>query len=428
MVRNFNSLAALVAFVAMTALPESLSQSKPDLQSFFENKIGLTLDQISAIRNGKPITKNLPPRNPSEVYLFGAIYVHSTPESYIRFAHDYDRLRKLPNYLALEKFSDPPQLSDLKGLSFDSDDVKALKNCKPADCSIQMPATSIEELHKSVDWSSPDAGEQINQILRKTALARLLAYQREGNQALGVYNDKLDPTEVPKQFAFMLSYATALPKYLPEFDHYLLSYPKDKPANVDDFFYWAKVKFGLKPTLRVVQVVTAQGSPTDDLAYAIAEKQLYSSHYFETALDLTFCVRGGDDGKKPGFYLIMVMGSEQAGLTGVKGSIIRKVAVDRSVSSFATLSRRSGIPSKADRRHPELGLKVLDQPTISSSRCIQNPTLHHHERYRSRKRPAACGCRHDNWIGSRWSSCLGIDRCRWATPPAAGNQTGSDDQ
>jgi hypothetical protein len=28
------------------------------------------------------------------------------------------------------------------------------------------------------------------------------------------------------------------------------------------------------------------------------------------------------------------MGSEQAGLTGVKGSIIRKVAVDRSVSSL----------------------------------------------------------------------------------------------
>ena len=94
------------------------------------------------------------------------------------------------------------------------------------------------------------------------------------------------------------------------------------------------MKFGLKPTLRIVQVVAMRGSPGDPVAYAIAEKQLYSSHYFETALDLSFCVRGSDDPKRPGFYLIMAMGSEQAGLTGPKGSIVRKVAVGRSVSNL----------------------------------------------------------------------------------------------
>lgn len=70
------------------------------------------------------------------------------------------------------------------------------------------------------------------------------------------------------------------------------------------------------------------------MAYAIAEKQLYSSHYFETALNLTFCVRGNSGGKQPGFYVIMVMGSEQAGLTGAKGAIIRKAAVERSAASL----------------------------------------------------------------------------------------------
>jgi len=77
-----------------------------------------------------------------------------------------------------------------------------------------------------------------------------------------------------------------------------------------------------------------RGNPTDQVASAIAEKQLYSSHYFETALDLSFCVRGSNGPKQPGFYLIMAMGSEQAGLTGAKGSIVRKVAVGRSVSNL----------------------------------------------------------------------------------------------
>jgi hypothetical protein len=197
-----------------------------------------------------------------------------------------------------------------------------------------MPASSIEELHRSINWSAADVGEQVNHLLRKTALQRLLAYQREGNEALGVYNDKRNPTEVPQQFAYMLSYSKALPEHLPDFYQYLLAYPNAKPANVEDTFYWARVKFGLKPTLRVVQVVTMRGGATDQVAYAVAEKQLYSSHYFETALDLSFCVRGSDDPKQPGFYLIMAMGSEQTGLTGVKGSIVRKVAVGRSVSNL----------------------------------------------------------------------------------------------
>jgi hypothetical protein len=85
-------------------------------------------------------------------------------------------------------FSNPPQLSDLKGFSFDSDDIQSLKSCKPGDCQIQMPASSIEELHQSINWSAADVNEQVNQLLQKTALQRLLAYQRDGNEALGVYN------------------------------------------------------------------------------------------------------------------------------------------------------------------------------------------------------------------------------------------------
>ena len=325
--------AVSLLLVILAALP--VSAQDPKLLKFFQESVALTPDQIAAIRNGQPVSKTLPSRTPAEVFLFGAVYIHATAESYLKFAEDFERLRKLPNYLALGVFSNPPTASDLKDFSFDDDDIKALKNCKPGDCSIQMPASSIEALQSSIDWSAPDLSDQVNQHLQKTALQRLLDYQHEGNQALGVYNDKRDPTEVPQQFAYMLSYSKALPANLPEFYQYLLDYPKAKPSNVDDTLYWARVKFGLKP-MRIVQMTTLRGNANDPVAYAIAQKQLYASHYFETALDLSFCVRGGDDSKQPGpgFYLIMTMGSEQAGLTGVKGSIVRKTAVGRSVSNL----------------------------------------------------------------------------------------------
>ena len=327
-IRELIRIASWLIVFSVSAAP----QAKPDLQHFFRKDIGLSQDQIADIRNGKAVAKAMPSREPSEVFLFGAIYINATPESYLQLQRDFDRRRELPAYWALVVLSNPPQLSDLKNFAFDNDDIEALKKCSPGDCQLQLPETSIKEFHQSIDWSAPDVNEQVNRLLQKTALTRLLTYQRNGNAALGVYNDKHDPAIVPQQFAYMLSYHKALPAYLPDFYTYLLSYPNAKPLNVEDTFFWERVKFGLKPTLRVVHLITMRGNPNDEVAYAFAEKQLYSSHYFETALDLSFCVRGTDEPSKAGFYLIMAMASEQAGLTGVKGSIVRKAAVGRSIS------------------------------------------------------------------------------------------------
>ena len=237
-----NLMLPLTLWVLIAAAPPiSFSQSNPDLQTFFRQNIGLNEDQVAMIRNGQPVTKTLPSRKPAEIFLFGAVYIHAAPEAYVRFARDFDRLSKLPGYLALGVFSNPPQPSDLKNFAFENDDIQDLKNCKLRDCQIQLPASSIEEFQRYINWSAPNVNEQVNQLLQKTALQRLLTYQREGNQALGVYNDKRDPTEVPQLFAYMLSYSKALPERLPDFYHYLLAYPKDKPANVDDTFYWARV-------------------------------------------------------------------------------------------------------------------------------------------------------------------------------------------
>ena len=95
----------------VTATVPGFSQSSPDLHAFFRQDIGLSEDQIVDIRSGKAIAKAMPSRTPAEVFLFGAIYIHAAPESYLRFAHDFNRLRELPDYLALGVFSDPPQSS-----------------------------------------------------------------------------------------------------------------------------------------------------------------------------------------------------------------------------------------------------------------------------------------------------------------------------
>jgi hypothetical protein len=90
------------------------------------------------------------------------------------------------------------------------------------------------------------------------------------------------------------------------------------------------VKFRLKPTLRLNHQIAAHVSGTHGPMDVVAIKQLYASHYFQTALDLNFCIPR----KTGGFYLVTLKGSEQAGLTGPKGSMVRKVAVDKTRSSL----------------------------------------------------------------------------------------------
>jgi hypothetical protein len=332
-------LAAIVLLLQLPLLSvsgrqESASGQSAEPDKFYREYIGLTDDQIASIRSGKAIAKIIDSRTPDEVFVFGSVYIDSTPERYLKFASDIDQLRKLPGFLEIRKFSDPPRLSDLEGFTLDGDDIKQLKNCKPGSCEVQLPAESMEEFQKQVNWSAPDAADQVNRLGQQMALEALQQYIHGGNEALGTYRDKKHPTAVAETFAFLLSRSKALPVYLQELDRYLLDYPAVRSDQIQSQFYWEKVNFGLKPTLRIVQAVVFHGTHPREPAYAVAVKQLYASHYFETALDLTVCVRATDAPGLHGFYLVTLKGSQQAGLTGLKGGIVRKVAVDKTRSSL----------------------------------------------------------------------------------------------
>src|SRR5215469_3443832 len=158
------------------ALGENRQVREPD--NFFRQYVGLNDDQIQEIKSGRAIAKILESRTPEEVFVSGAVYVKATPESYLRFAEDVAALRKLPSYLAIREFSDPPQLSDLDGFTLELEDIKQLQNCKPGKCEVQLPAESMEEFQRSVDWSAPDATDQVNRVAQKMALQALLGYKR----------------------------------------------------------------------------------------------------------------------------------------------------------------------------------------------------------------------------------------------------------
>jgi hypothetical protein len=251
---RFPRLLPVLLLFSLAYPPASNAQNVEPFK-FFRDYVGLKEEQIADIRNGKAIANVVESRTPDEVFVFGSVYVQSTPEKYLKLASDIDELRKLPSYLAIRKFSDPPQLSDLHGFTLEGEDIKQLKNCEPGKCELQLPTEAMDAFKQSVNWSAPDVANQANQLAQKMALEVIQRYTQGGNTALGTYMDKHHPAVVGETFASLLSRSKALPVYLPELERYLLEYPQAQSENIQSEFYWEKVNFGLKPTLRIVQAI-----------------------------------------------------------------------------------------------------------------------------------------------------------------------------
>ncbi len=321
-------------FALVRGLGQSQTQNPAEPFRFLKQYIGLTDDQIANVDRGKAVARVLPTPEPSEVVVFGAVYINASSESYLKAAQNLDYLRALPNYLGIRQFSTPPNLADLEGFVLEDQDINDLKKCRPGKCELQLPTESMTEFERSVDWSAPDVVAHVNRLAQKMALEELARYQKSGNSALGTYYDKEHPLLVVDQFDSLVNESASMAHYLPDLQNYLIGYPKEQLRDSQSFFYWERVKFGLKPTLRMNQMVIYRGSQSSRPMDFVAIKQLYASHYFQTALDVSVCVRDSSRPDQKGFYLLTAKGSRQAGLTGPKGAIVKKAAVSRARSSL----------------------------------------------------------------------------------------------
>ncbi len=349
MIHSAAQIAALYSAILLLGPRLASAQSASEPRSFFRQQIGLSDHQIASIAEGKPIAKLLPSQHPSELLVFGAVFVNATAEEYARLAFDMTRLRNSPNYLAVGQLTDSPQLTDLQGFTLEPDEIRNLRTCQPGTCNVQLPGDIIRDLQATINWSSPNAAAQVNDRVRRMALETLRQYRRDGNRALGIYRDTGDPFDVNAQFKAFLARFRALPVYLPELDRYLLDYPKSTLANVQSVFFWEKVNFGLKPTLRLNHGFAYRSDGPRGSAHVVAVKQLYASHYLQVALDLTACVPETRAGGQSGFYLISLKGSNQQGLTGFTGSLLRRIIVSR--TRAAQLRMLMNIKRSLEQKH-----------------------------------------------------------------------------
>jgi hypothetical protein len=308
------------------AIPEASpldSAASDPLAPVLTTHFGFTSHDLKTLRAGQPIAKLLPQRLDREIGVAGAIRIARPPAAFVRAFEDIERFESGGGFLLTRRISSPPVPEDFAELTVPPDDVEALRTCRPGKCDVKLGGGALQEFRK-LDWNRTDVQSEVDALARRLALEYVTAYQKGGNKALAIYRDKERPTFIADEFADMVKESGVLLETLPPLSNYLIDYPANPPAGINEFFYWSVAQFGLKPVMRINHVVIAhtEGARAQ---YAIATKQLYASHYFHTALEVRALV---DDDERPGLghYLIVLNLARSDGLTGMFGGIVRSKA------------------------------------------------------------------------------------------------------
>jgi hypothetical protein len=209
----------------------------------------------------------------------------------------------------------------------DPQDVPEVRDCRPNDCKIKLPATAMKRLHEEIDWSAADPQVQVNAYARQRLVEYVTDYRTRGDTAMVVYDNRGN-VRASSAFAALLAESPYVYEYVPAFHAYLAAYPCRKLDGLSEVVFWSEDRLPrLKPILSVTHL--AVYAPPDLPATFVAAKQIYSDHYFEAAFDLTTVIDRTTAAGAPGIYLVLLRRSRfddlPTGLFNIRGKVVGKL-------------------------------------------------------------------------------------------------------
>ncbi|HTG90693.1 MAG TPA: hypothetical protein VL914_10855 [Vicinamibacterales bacterium] len=222
------------------------------------------------------------------------------------------------------QFSTPALLSDVAKLTFDRNDIDALKSCRAGSCDVRIGGAGLSAMQAAIDWKAPDYPDRVNEFARKTVVDYVTAYRARGDEALVTYNDNSKAVSLKSEWSSLLSRARNVHAFVPELARYLSGFPNDSLAGARDIIYWIKEDYGQKPIVSVVHAVMYTPKAGEDRT-VVAQKYIYTSHYYDASLAVAWIASGTENGA-PVTYILYSNRSRGDLLRGGFGGIARSVA------------------------------------------------------------------------------------------------------
>lgn len=305
-------------FILLCVAPSWAQTNDRQPHAFLQKYFGFSKEDLASVDRGRIVTKLPATSDKREVAAMGVMRLNVSREFFLQKFRDIESFKKSEYVPRIRKLSSPPIPEDLSEITLEPEHMNALKSCRVGQCKVKVPAALIERFRKEVNWSTPDHVRRATALTRQFLLEYVLAYLKEGNQALVEYGDQPYPQRVADEVRSMLEQSPYLLATAPEFYKYLGEFPLTHLSGADDFVYWSKEKVGgFKLVLSLTHVTVYQRQNESPFRTMIASKQIYANHYFEGSLALTWLVDADDASpENPGCYLIYLNRSRMDALRG----------------------------------------------------------------------------------------------------------------
>ena len=329
----------------------SLTAQSPagSLEPDADASVYFTTEQQEALRAGRPVVRVLKSRG-NEVAMAAAVRTSTSRERMIAWAREIEALHAGPFTPASGRFSSPPRIEDLGGLSLSAEDLEDLRECRPGACGMKLSSSEMQSIREALETTAGDWRAAALSAYRHVLLARATAFAEGGYAAIRPFNDHRKPASPAVDFEGVL--AGPERHVLLPFDvtAYLRSYPQGAARGVESFLSWSKnVAAGAKEVVSISHV-TIRRCGSDGERVAIISSQIYASHYLDASLSYTVLLGEGEDR-----YLLYLRRTRIDVIRGPFGGVIRSVLERRIMADapglLRSLRRRleDGVPETSHR-------------------------------------------------------------------------------
>jgi hypothetical protein len=313
--------------ILLAAVPSG--EVDADVRAVLTQYLRFTTGDLADLQRGRIVRHAIDTNAPGEIAVAGGVRVNAPKSLFLDRLRDIARFKRGPAVLQIGRFSRPPSLDDLAGLTVDKDDFD-LKTCRVGDCDVRLPAETIRQFQRAFDGRGADAQRQAATVFKQALLDNVIAYESGlASGRIAQYDDGSRPIRPIDEFQGILNNAPSVGALVPGLPEHLANFPASRVAGAEDFLYWSKEKFGVAPFITVTHVtIVCPSAPT----CVMTTKDVYSSRYFDASL--AFSIASDAVGNVNGFYLVYMNRSRANALKGGFAALKRSIVTRRVRSSL----------------------------------------------------------------------------------------------
>jgi hypothetical protein len=312
---------------AIAAASEPESDLQPELRNLLSKEFRFSSTDLANLVSGKIVAYRLGATAVGEAGAIGAVRISVPKQTLIDLYRDIVRFKRGPDVTAIGRFGEAPSVADLESLPLDRQDVN-LRDCRPGDCDIRLPASAILRFQHEIDWTAPDADARAAALFKQILADNVRAYMSGGPGRIIEYDNDKHPIRPVDDFVSLVEGAAYLDRLAPGLSRHFETFPSNPLPGAEDIVYWSKEKFGrLAPFVTVTHVAIVRPASA---FYVVASRDVYSSRYLDASLSVTIV---SDAVATPeAFYCVYINRSRAEALKGLFAGLRRSI-VERRVKS-----------------------------------------------------------------------------------------------